>query len=122
MQQFLEKIEVEQKYTMVGMTEFGFPYSMNVKITKVINQPYAQYRESTIIYYIKKGKRKAQGIRVLPHNTLVIYKGWIEPKVDMFPDTSGISLGCFDRKYMKIAIDSVKNVPLIVYGVERGGN
>jgi len=113
-----------KRYTLCAMAEFGFPYACRMTFTSVNVHPWAQYPETYLIRCLPKRKKIPMGLRFYDIKDLIIWEGWVEPKVDMYvrrsvmdsdygPVTVRESLRCFDRKYLRIALESVKQKPLI---------
>ena len=105
-----------RKYTLVKFNDFGFPYSMPFTAHDFRIQPYAQYPETGLLVIKPKGKRNLRGIRIYPHSKFLIFKGWVDPDVEMyrdydFSDDGQVeckkSLLCFASEYMEIARNSV---------------
>jgi len=97
-----------EKYTIFGFTEWGFPYHRHIRFLKLSIGSYAQYSECINICFQLKSKRKPTGLRIYGNKKLYITKGWIEVNTVMLRNDGPESRLCFDELYMKDAIESVK--------------
>jgi hypothetical protein len=78
-----------EKVTIVKFNDFGFPVVFNTVINKVENKPYAQYNEALWITHKPKRKRNLYRNIILPNESLLVYKGWINiDKEQLLYDTS----------------------------------
>lgn len=124
----LLELKTGRKYTLVGMSDIGFPYQKRMVITYPTDvMPYAQYPQSYVVTFREVGKRKDRQIRFYDNMSVIVWDGWVYPKTEMFVDvdqqvdvndydtfrTVRKSLACFDPQYMKIARFSVSQEPLI---------
>jgi hypothetical protein len=113
-------------YTLFKYGEFGFPYSIKMKVEKVEIKPYAQYPETLLICYIEKGKRKVKGIRIYGahYEKLAIWEGLHDVNTEMYVETvpgttPGIgsvskSLSSFSPEYLDRALQSVPYAPMFM--------
>ena len=69
---------VESKVTIVKFSEFGFPVAIQTVLKSVENKSYAQYDEALWIVHKPKRKRSEHRNIVLPHESLLVYIGWID--------------------------------------------
>jgi hypothetical protein len=123
-QEIASKLEIGNTYTIFSYNDFGFAYAFFFKLVKVEVKPYAQYRESMVIHYIRKGKRKAQGVRFHGDtNRFAIWEGIVNPNTEMFNEPSISSNGVtvqksygmsFSPVYMERALKSVPQNPIIL--------
>lgn len=122
-QEIASKLEIGKMYTIWKYGEFGFPVCLQFKLTKTEVKPYAQYRESLVIMFIQKGKRKERGIRLHGDaNRFAIWEGLVNPNAEMYnnPETyNGVTITksfgmSFSPEYMDRALASVPQKPLIV--------
>jgi hypothetical protein len=123
------KLEIDKTYTIFSYNDFGFAYAFTFKLVKVEVKPYAQYRESMVIHYIRKGKRKAQGVRFHGDiNRFAIWEGIVNPNVEMFNAPVSYSNGVtvqrsygmsFSPCYMETALKSVPQEPMILVDNEK---
>jgi hypothetical protein len=112
----LKSLKHGQKYTLVGMSEFGFPYDVKITLEDVIFKPYAQYKEAAQLVFKQKGKRKLSALTIYGCKEILMWDGWIDVKTDVFvgeKNGSKESLLSFDSGYLDIAIASVKEKPVI---------
>jgi hypothetical protein len=99
---------IDEKVTIVKFSEFGFPVVFETVLNKVINEPYAQYKESLILIHKPKRKRSLWKNRILPNESLLVYHGWLNVKDELFyhvTKTAGMTIkeskyGCFDDQYL----------------------
>ena len=122
----LKVLEVDKKYTIVGMGEFGFPYQFQMTLIEVRWEPYAQYQESALLIFRVPRKRNLRQVRFYNSRPFIVWEGWVSPDTEMYPfqkvkdyGTSGMvtlrsGFPCFDPRYMQIALDSVKQPPVAV--------
>ncbi len=121
----LTQLEVGKKYTIVGMSEFGFPYQFQIVLEEVRVEPYAQYKESYLLIFKQKKKILSRQIRFYGIKPVLVWDGWADPDTEMYPfkktsdyGSSGVVVirtgyPCFDDRYMQRARDSVKTAPII---------
>lgn len=116
-----KNLKIGNQYTICKMGEFGFPYMIKMTLKDVKIAPYAQYRESVLLTFVQKGKRKATGIRFYgDFQQFMIYEGHIELMVDMFISEKSEN-GCvtqksllsFSNEYMVRAENSTEFKPII---------
>jgi hypothetical protein len=99
---------IGEKVTIVKFSEFGFPVVFETVLNKVINEPYAQYKESLVLIHKPKRKRTLWKNRILPNESLLVYHGWLNIKDELFyhvTKTAGMTMkeskyGCFDDQYL----------------------
>lgn len=84
----LEQLTQGRKVTIVKISEFGFPYALNTTINNVHISSYAQYSESLSIIHTPKRKRNKHGLRILDHNEIIVYDGWLDIEVDNITKTT----------------------------------
>ena len=123
--QIVQILKQGEKYTVVGFTDFGYPYSIQFRLIKAEVESYAQYDESLNLIFRKKNARKHNSCLVfLPKQEFIIWEGWVNPDVDMWKGNKEIkedmiireALFPFDHQYLKNAIESVDKDPIIIYG------
>ncbi len=121
----LTYLKVGQKYTVVGMGDFGFPYQFQMVLEEVRVEPYAQYPVSFLVIFKPRGKRLSRQLRFYGTNPLIVWEGWVAANTDMYPfkstkdyDSGPVTMRtgypCFDSRYMQNALDSVAQRPVIV--------
>ncbi|AJA41515.1 hypothetical protein AXJ14_gp196 [Geobacillus virus E3] len=104
---------IGEKVTIVKFSEFGFPVVFETVLNKVINEPYAQYKESLVLIHKPKRKRTLWKNRILPKDELLVYRGWLNIKDEMFYNitkTAAMTMkeskyGCFDEQYLHDVIE-----------------
>lgn len=124
MKQIINGLEKCKRYTILGFTEFGFPYHMHITFLKYEVEPYAQYKKSYVLYFIKRRHKKVSGIRIYGIKKIYIFEDWIDLKTELFVSerlsAAGIQTqetrNCFDEQYMVDAIDSANQVPFSISG------
>lgn len=102
-----------EKVTIVKFSEFGFPVVFETVLNKIINEPYAQYKESLVLIHKPKRKRTLWKNRILPNERLLVYRGWLNVKDELFyhvTKTAGMTMkeskyGCFDDQYLHDVIE-----------------
>jgi hypothetical protein len=102
-----------EKVTIVKFSEFGFPVVFETVLNKVINEPYAQYKESLVLIHKPKRKRTLWKNRILPNEELLVYHGWLNIKDEMFYNitkTAAMTMkeskySCFDKQYLHDVIE-----------------
>lgn len=116
-----------RKVTIVKLSEFGFPNVMQVRIEEVKTEKYAQHDDTLKIVFIQKRKRTRFSVRLLPHEEILIYDGWldinfnslmygkVEDKGAVIMKTS--KYGCFDKRYLTDAVDLIGKNPIYSYGL-----
>ena len=120
----LTELQPGKRYTVVGMGEFGFPYQFQIVLTEVRVERYAQYPQTFLLIFKQKGKRLPRQLRFYDTRSVIVWEGWVSPNTNMYPFTSikdydsgpvTVRTGypCFDKRYMQIARDSVKAIPLV---------
>lgn len=110
----------EQKYTICKMGEFGFPISWKIILKSVKVGPYAQYKDSVVLMFVPKGKRKVAGMRLHgDYQQFMIFEGHVDLDTEMFvknySDGSKSSLESFSPDYMIRALNSTSQKPIISY-------
>ena len=73
---------------------------------------YAQYENSILICYVQKGKRKIRGLRFNGKENFIIWKGFVNPNVDIFSNGPVSDLS-FSSSHLEKALNSVEQKPLI---------
>jgi hypothetical protein len=104
---------IGEKVTIVKFSEFGFPVVFETVLNKVINEPYAQYKESLVLIHKPKRKRSLWKNRILPNESLLVYHGWLNVKDELFYNitkTPAMTMkeskyGCFDDQYLHDVIE-----------------
>ena len=110
----------EQKYTICKMGEFGFPISLKIILKSVKVGPYAQYKDSVVLMFVPKGKRKVAGMRLHgDYQQFMIFEGHVDLDIEMFvknySDGSKSSLESFSPDYMIRALNYTSQKPIISY-------
>jgi|GEM_PF-6095954 len=105
---------IDKKVTIVKFSEFGFPVVFETVLNKVINEPYAQYNESLVLIHKPKRKRTLWENRILPNESLLVYKGWLSIDTDKLMYNVSHETGMtirqskyrsFDRQYLADVIE-----------------
>lgn len=120
----LRRLEAGKKYTLVGFSEFGFPYQIQMKLIGVRYEPYAQYADSYLLIFKREGGRKECMIRFYDIKQFIIWDGYVYPTTDMYVKRNAIQYAegkvdtmqswvCFDPRYMERAIMTVDQPPFI---------
>ena len=120
-QEVTNKLKVGNLYTLFRYNDFGFPSSLQFKLTEMKIEPWAQYRQSLVLIFIPKGKRKERVIRFYGENRLAIWEGFVNPNTDIFSapvikDEIAVQKSldsCFSGTFMERALNSVVQKPLI---------
>ena len=113
----MKNLKKEEKITIVGMTDFGFPYSRQARFVAYKEEPYTQYKKSCVVYYKIKNKRNITESRVYGDNKILVYRDWVNVNTEMFSNNSNLSKKCFDSQYLIDAENSVKDQkPIIING------
>lgn len=110
------KLEAGKRYTLVGLGEFGFPYSVQLTLVSVEQKGYAQYREGVELKFKKKRGQRVLGTRFYGRKECIIYEGWVEVDTNMFKNGSKASYACFDERYLQEAEESVSQKPIVNLG------
>jgi len=122
MKEVLNKLEEGKQYTIALINDFGFPSGFNFTFCGGEVKPYAQYKESLILWFKKPRQRNKRGLRFLPCKSFVIWEGFEKPDTEMFKENTGDCLKAsyfgFDRQYLIDAINSVEKKPIIIFNVE----
>lgn len=116
----LKKLEVGQKYTIASYGAFGFAYSIQFELVEVQAKPWAQYRETVVLVFKQKGKRKLRQLRFYDYSRFIVWAGYVEPNVSMWATEgereNGVtfkrSFESFSNEYLERALASVKQEPL----------
>ncbi len=120
----IKKFEPGQ-YTIVRYGDFGFLQQVKLNLVRVVVEPWAQYRSTVMLVGRPFGKRRDIGIRFLEVDRFAIWKGFVDVRTSMWVErerknyggqTVSISkslLSC-DGEYLRMALDSVKEAPLVV--------
>jgi hypothetical protein len=117
----LTALRVGHRYTLVKLSDFGFPYSACLELVESKTEPYAQHRETMLLTFKLKGKRNLRQLRIFERDNYLIYEGWIAVNTEMFveelPGVAGLvvqkSLRCFSTEYFDRAKRSIAQKPLI---------
>lgn len=123
MEQLL-KLKTGAKYTLVGFSEFGFPYQVQMILSRIVIEPYAQYPVSYLLIFKQQGKRKERQIRFYDMKKFIVWEGWVYPNTEMYVSRSlkdyesgpveiSKSWVCFDQRYLTCALLSVDREPFI---------
>lgn len=105
----VKELQENRKVTIFKFNEFGWPVMYQTRIKDVEVTPYAQHKESLLIWHTPKGKRSKFGERVLPSNEFIAYDGWVEIDIDQLTyhiesKSNDVTVKrskytCFDRNY-----------------------
>ena len=117
----LTALKVGHRYTLVKLSDFGFPYAAQLELAESKVEPYAQYPETVVLAFKLKGKRKLRHLRIFNRDEYLVYQGWIEVNTEMYVETLpgtddttvSRSLRSFDNEYLYRAKRSVAQKPLI---------
>ena len=117
----LTALKLGHKYTLVKLSDFGFPYSAQLELAESKVEPYAQHAETVILAFKLKGKRKLRHLRIFNRDEYLVYEGWLEVDTEMYVETLpstddttvSRSLRSFDNEYLYRAKRSVAKTPLI---------
>lgn len=120
----LTELRPGNRYTIVGMGEFGFPYQFRMVLEKIVVGPYAQYPRAFILRFRPQRKKLSRLVMFYDTKPIIVWEGWLYPDTQMFPfrgtkdyDSGSVevrrSFPCFDSRYMQIARDSVKQSPVV---------
>lgn len=120
------KLKEGEKYTLWGFDTPGLPYSLQMRHKECKYEPYAQNRDMFIIVFKPKHCKYYRKLRMHNVKTLIIWEGWVKPDDDTYP-TKGrkgligwkMSRPGFDVGYIKAALESVENEPIILVGVQK---
>jgi len=101
-------LKPDNKYTILGMSEFGFPFHIHVrhKVLKRMENGYAQYKDAYAWAFVKKGCRRAAGFYIYGDRTFYVFEGWIDLDTHMFKKGSNESYFSFSDKYITDALKS----------------
>ena len=125
-QEISKKLVPGKKYTLVAMSEFGFPYKVHMTLVEAKVEPYAQYKESLVIYFKKARGRRVYGVRFYGIKEFLIWEGFVNPDTNMYGQVEDRGDGvivktsryrCFDSRYLYDAIESMKTKPVVAYGI-----
>jgi hypothetical protein len=117
-----------EKYTIMCMSDFGFPVTIKCKIIGVEYTTYAQHSDVVKVCCIPYKSRKARAY-LFYSGSVIIFKGWQELKEE---DTYNIEevrencimrrskYGCFDPRYFEDVLKKLKN-PVVVYKEYKSG-
>jgi pantothenate kinase-related protein Tda10 len=71
----------EAKATIIYTGTMGVN-AIEVSAFRIATAPYAQHKESVSCLYVKRGKRKPEGVRFTDNVNIVVVEGWGLPKAD----------------------------------------
>ena len=91
-----------EKFTIVGETDFGGHYYLHVRAYSARIVPYAQYKESLVLYFHKKGARSVSGLRFYGTRPFALFSGW---QVSTFEYPN--SYQCFDKNLFYGIVDGI---------------
>lgn len=106
-----KNLESGKRYTVFGMSEWGFPYQMHITLLEVQFTSYAQYNEAVKIIFKRKGGRSVYGKTYYGSNTCFVFEGWVTVDTEMFKG-GNTSYASFDDRYMEEALASVNQKPV----------
>lgn len=90
------------KMTIVGETEFGGHYFLHVRSCGARIESYAQYKESLVLYFVKKGCRNINGMRFYGTRPFALFSGWQTSSFE-YPN----SYQCFDKTLFYGIVDGI---------------
>ena len=117
----LEEILKNKKITLIKFSDFGFPLVLNLKLTDIRLNDYAQHKDCLEIVGRLPRKRKDRLYRIKPYDRFFIYKGtYTENDFDTYietiktKDVTITKLGtCFDpnslNKFLNTNFDLLVN-------------
>lgn len=115
----LRNLKLGEKYTLVSMGEFGFPYKVQGVIVAVEFRPYAQYDDAVRITIKPKHKRKMYMYTFYGSKPLIVWNGHVEANTEMITSSSeenGVTVMrsrlSLDPQYLIDAKNSVKDAPI----------
>jgi hypothetical protein len=115
----ISKLHPGQKYTIWGLSEFGFPYTRQITLQSAEISKYAQYREAVKLVFKIKGKRSMSGLWVLPIHDFIVYDGWVTVDANPYKkvtEQNGVTVSethlSFDGHYLKNARNSITAEPV----------
>lgn len=111
----LENIIEGNQYTLLIENSFGFIVSRKVKIKKAFIESYAQHKETLVIHYIEKGKRKITGTRFID-NKICIIEGWKDIKGALQDDNIN-TFESFESGKFESIIELNRLNPVYQYGL-----
>lgn len=88
------------RMTIAAQSEFGGVYFLHVTMTGAEIKPYAQYPESLLLLFKKRGGRTTYGMRVYGDKPIAIFSGWAETTYKQ-PK----SFWCFDKNLFYGLVD-----------------
>ena len=117
----LSVLKIGQKYTLVKLGDFGFPFTLQLELVEHKIVPYAQHRETALLTFKLRRKRNPRQLRIFERDEYLVYEGWVEVDTEMYvktlPAINGLtckqSLRSFDNEYLMRAKRSVPQPPLI---------
>lgn len=105
----VNELQADRKVTIFKFNEFGWPVMYQTRIKDVEVVPYAQHKESLLIWHTPKGKRSKFAERILPSNEFIAYDGWLNFDIDELTynidskreniTVKSSKYTCFDRNY-----------------------
>lgn len=106
-----------KKYTFVGFSEFGFPFSIQFVLIDVQVKKYAQYENIPHLIIRPKNCRSLRIKRIFPEDRFIIWEGWVKPNVNIWESTeNGMSQSrhlSFSSGYLRDALVSVAQEPVL---------
>lgn len=91
-----------EKMTIIGETEFGGHYFLQVRACGARIESYAQYKESLVLYFVKKGCRAINGMRFYGTRPFALFSGWQTSSFE-YPN----SYQCFDKTLFYGIVDGI---------------
>lgn len=91
-----------KKMTIVGETDFGGHYCLPVTAVDAKIEPYAQYKESLVLYFVKKGCRTINGMRFYGTRPFALFSGW-QTSTFEYP----LMYQCFDKTLFYGIVDGI---------------
>lgn len=88
------------RMTIAAQNEFGGVYFLHVTMTSAEIRPYAQYPESLLLLFKKRGGRTTYGMRIYGEKPIAIFSGWAETTYEQ-PK----SFWCFDKNLFYGLVD-----------------
>ena len=90
------------KFTIVGETDFGGHFCLPVRSCGARIESYAQYKESLVLYFVKKSCRNISSMRFYGTRPFAIFSGW-QTSTFEYPN----SYQCFDKNLFYSIVDGI---------------
>lgn len=128
MHTILEKLIIGNKYTLFSFNSMGFPASGQITLKGKELSKVTTYSEELCLklLFVPKRKRKLYSYTLRKNETFCIWEGFENPRTNMYVTNEEVkdatiqtSLMGFDESYLDMALESVKNQPLVI---NRKGN